>query len=115
MGYVRSRRDYFHLLKSGTIVVSTARHEFFGLAVIEAVRAGCRPLLPRRLSYPELFPGEYLYDEENFIHRLKEEITQKSHLSEKKARSLTDRFSWNRRAPDYTAWLSEAKLDNSFK
>jgi glycosyltransferase involved in cell wall biosynthesis len=110
MGYVRSRRDYFRLLKGGTIVVSTALHEFFGLAVIEAIRAGCRPLLPRRLSYPELFPGEYLYDEENLIHRLKEEITLKRQLSKEKALALTDRFSWNRLAPDYTAWLSEAKL-----
>ena len=36
-------------------IVSTAHHEFFGLAVVEAA-AGCLPLLPPRLAYPELFP-----------------------------------------------------------
>ncbi len=55
------------------IVVSTAWHEFFGISVIEAVRAGCRALLPRRLSYPELFPKEFLYDEGDFTSRLRKE------------------------------------------
>ena len=37
-------------------MLSTARHEFFGIAVAEALRAGCLPWLPARLSYPELLP-----------------------------------------------------------
>jgi len=37
-------------------VLSTARHEFFGIAVVEALLAGCLPWLPDRLSYPELLP-----------------------------------------------------------
>ena len=36
------------------MIVSTARHEFFGLSVVEAVAAGAYPLLPNRLAYPEL-------------------------------------------------------------
>ncbi|MCP4709148.1 MAG: glycosyltransferase family 4 protein [Planctomycetes bacterium] len=48
------------------IVVSTARHEFYGLSVLEAAAARCYPLLPNRLSYPELIPtsihGQILYD-----------------------------------------------------
>ena len=39
-------------------IVSTAHHEFFGLAVVEAAAAGCLPLLPPRLAYPELFPPD---------------------------------------------------------
>ena len=39
-------------------VASTAHHEFFGLAVTEALRAGCLPWLPDRLSYPELVPAD---------------------------------------------------------
>ena len=37
-----------------SIVISTTTIEFFGMAVVEAVRAGFLPLLPDRLAYPEL-------------------------------------------------------------
>jgi hypothetical protein len=40
-------------------VVSTANHEFFGIAVTEALLAGCMPWLPERLSYPELVPAAF--------------------------------------------------------
>ncbi|HUV08345.1 MAG TPA: hypothetical protein VMX75_11490 [Spirochaetia bacterium] len=33
--------------------------ENLGISVVEAVRFGCLPLLPRRPSYPELIPGEF--------------------------------------------------------
>ena len=29
------------------------------MSVVEAVRLGCHPLLPNRLSYPELIPPEF--------------------------------------------------------
>ena len=50
--------EYRSLLARADVVVSTARHDFFGLAVVEAVAAGALPVLPRRLSYPELLPAE---------------------------------------------------------
>jgi glycosyltransferase involved in cell wall biosynthesis len=52
-GFVERTR-YHEILRAADLVVSTARHEFFGLAVVEAVLAGARPLLPDRLAYPEL-------------------------------------------------------------
>ena len=55
-GYAADRTAYLELLGRGDIIVSTAIHEFFGLAVLEAIAAGCYPLLPDRLSYPELLP-----------------------------------------------------------
>ncbi|MFW6223689.1 MAG: tRNA-queuosine alpha-mannosyltransferase domain-containing protein [Spirochaetota bacterium] len=58
-GYVEDRAAYERLLLAGDIVVSTSVQENFGISVVEAVAAGCLPLLPHRLSYPEVIPAEY--------------------------------------------------------
>jgi glycosyltransferase involved in cell wall biosynthesis len=58
-GYIDSKEEYIALLKKGSIVVSTSIQENFGISVIEAARMGCIPLLPNRLSYPEIMPEEY--------------------------------------------------------
>jgi glycosyltransferase involved in cell wall biosynthesis len=52
-GFAESREEYFRILSESDVVVSTARHEFFGISVLEAVAAGCTPLAPRALAYPE--------------------------------------------------------------
>ena len=57
-GYLPSRKAYQTLLQKADLVVSTAEHEFFGISILEAVQAGAFPILPSRLSYPELIPAE---------------------------------------------------------
>ena len=61
-GFRKEREEYLRALWDSDIVVSTAIQEFYGIAVMEAVCCGCRPLVPRRLVYPELYGEEYLYD-----------------------------------------------------
>ena len=60
-GYVESKKSYQQLLNRCDIVLSTALHDFQGIAILEAVQAGCVPLLPNTLAYPELFDERYLY------------------------------------------------------
>jgi glycosyltransferase involved in cell wall biosynthesis len=60
-GHLARREDYVRVLWESDVVVSTAIQEFFGIAVMEAAYCGARPLLPRRLVYPELYGGECLY------------------------------------------------------
>jgi len=61
-GYVDSRRQYLDWLAQGSIVISTAQQENFGISVVEAIRYGCIPLLPARLAYPEIIPTRYYPD-----------------------------------------------------
>ncbi len=56
-----SRPDYEAVLARAGVVVSTAHHEFQGLAVLEAVSAGCVPLVPDGLCYREQFPETVRY------------------------------------------------------
>lgn len=55
-GYAESFADYAALLWRSDVVVSTSVHEFFGVSMLEAIHCGCHPLLPNRLTYPELIP-----------------------------------------------------------
>jgi glycosyltransferase involved in cell wall biosynthesis len=107
-GYVNSRREYAKWLKQGDIVVSTADHEFFGMSVIEAVRAGCRPLLPNRLSYPELFQIEFLYSDDNFKNQLREALTSKR-LDREHSEKLTQPYSWDSIAEQYGSWITDSQ------
>jgi len=110
-GFVESRKEYLRLLGRGTVVVSTAVHEFYGIAVIEAVRAGCVPLLPARLSYPELFPQKNLYGEGELVERLVRHCRAPRRLSAATAVELTRCFSWQAVAGDYEDWLFTGNLD----
>lgn len=50
---------YYRLLKSADLTFSTAIHEFFGIAVLEAISYETYPLLPNRLCYPEILPPQF--------------------------------------------------------
>jgi glycosyltransferase involved in cell wall biosynthesis len=60
-GFVPEPGDYHQYLLNADMVLSTALHEFQGLAVLEAVAAGCIPVVPQRLAYPEIFPAQFCY------------------------------------------------------
>ena len=64
-GYRESLEEYRRLLAASHGVISTARHDFQGLAALEAVAAGCAPLVPDSLAYPEWFgKGGWRYSED---------------------------------------------------
>lgn len=57
-GYAENYDEYKKLVASCDILPVTSKHEFFGISVLEAASAGVIPILPERLSYPEIFPQE---------------------------------------------------------
>jgi glycosyltransferase involved in cell wall biosynthesis len=110
-GYVKSRQDYAHLLMMGDYIVSTARHEFFGIAVLEGVRAGCRPVVPDRLSYKELFPQKYRYAQGTLQEHLQRLLACPDPVQDTEAHRLTDPYSWPRLEKSYREWLQVGCTD----
>lgn len=53
-GFAESKAEYRRLLAMADVVVSTANHEFFGIAMVEGMAAGVTPVAPDRLAYPEV-------------------------------------------------------------
>lgn len=105
-GYAESYEQYIDLLGRGDVIVSTSIHEFYGISVIEAVRAGCTPLLPKRLSYPELFDARYLYQEGTFATRLEALVRQGDYqITDERAVELTEKYDWRFLTDSYRKWL----------
>ena len=118
-GYVTSRKDYLNWLSRGDFVISTAIQENFGIAVIEAMMMGCIPLLPNRLSYPEILPQEYheafLYENHTrMIEKLAAFLTRPEHWKAKGS-ELPDKmasFSWNKVIEHYDSVLKNFATQN---
>ena len=111
-GYEPDPAAYSRLLWQADIVVSTAIHEFFGVATIEAIYCECYPILPRRLSYPELLPPEaharHLYsDFEGLLHRLRWAITHREILPQYSLRHHVTCFDWSHMIAAYDGLLGE--------
>lgn len=72
--FVESREDYARYLAMADIVISTAIQENFGFSVIEAIYCQTLPLLPNRLSYPEILPEQFHKD---FLYQNDDELEVK--------------------------------------
>ncbi|MDE0446148.1 MAG: DUF3524 domain-containing protein [Spirochaetaceae bacterium] len=105
-GYLPSRAAYLEWLGRGSVVVSTAIQENFGISVVEAVAAGCHPLLPNRLAYPEVIPAafheECLYDgDEALADRLIALLSSPPVKSPPGLAAAMRRYSWACLAEEY--------------
>lgn len=106
-GFLADRDGYYATLSESDVMVSTANHEFFGIAMVEAVAAGCFPLAPRRLAYPEVLGQavDWFYDGsvENLASRLTEldgRLRDQGRLwsGADRSQEMTDRFGWTNAA-----------------
>ena len=121
-GYQQGRCDYVEALLEADVVVSTARHEFFGVSIVEAIAAGAYPLLPKRLAYPEILAldqdtaaEEYFYD--GSVDALAEKLAELARRLKKSSlwaqnsdrpKQLVERFEWDKLAPLLDQGLARA-------
>lgn len=102
-GFVDNPDEYRAILQGADLVVSTSLHEFQGLAMLEAIAAGCRPLAPDRLAYREYIPEEWRYesfvdDADREVEGLADKITalaQNPTLLRESDAVDVSRFSWD--------------------
>lgn len=107
-GYQETRNEYVTALTQADVIVSTARHEFFGITVAEAIAAGVYPLLPKRLAYPEIVSHEqFFYDgtTENLAEKLAA-LAAGADRDSTPAVCAVGRFSWRHLAP-----ILDAEID----
>ncbi len=115
-GYEPDRNAYMNWLLQGTVAISTANQENFGISMVEAAACGCLPLVPNRLSYPEIIPTPF---HETCIYNSREELVEKlirlleNHEScHKKSLQLSTemvtRYSWKNRIDEFDRHMSDA-------
>lgn len=122
-GYTADREQYFRLLRQGDIVLSTALQENFGLSMLQAVDAGCIPLAPKRLAYPEVLPDSVhtacLYNgTQDLLRKLArlcsmdadpEGQAEKCRLQDALSKGSAE-FRWESRAPEFDRLLADLVL-----
>jgi hypothetical protein len=87
------------------VVVSTSRHEFFGVSTVEALYCECFPVVPAQHNYPALVPedlhGRSLWrDEAHCVELLSCALTARD-LPRAPLRERASAYDWSQVAP---AW-----------
>lgn len=84
------------------------------MSVIEAIRCGCTPLLPHRLSYPEILPknfhSDFLYkNQDDLIIKLLYLIENPDYLKDKTIAlaKIMERYSWQQVIAKYDKELEK--------
>jgi glycosyltransferase involved in cell wall biosynthesis len=100
--------EYRDAARTADLVVSCARHEWFGIAVVEAVAAGSIPVVPDALAYPEVL-GHRGYRAGTFGSAL-EAAVRAWKPQDRASASLVrqvQRFDWSVMGPRYDRRLGE--------
>jgi len=110
-GYAEDKAAYARLLWESDIVVSTTRHEFFGVGMVEALYCGCVPLAPAGFNYPALVPDPLhehcLFDTpDDFAVKLRSLLTAPA-LDRALLRASAERFAWPSVRPLWDRALNE--------
>ncbi len=110
----QSDDEYVDILQRADIVVSTAHHEFFGIAIVEAMAAGAFPVLPDRLIYPDRIPiarhGTCLYqDHDGLLEKVHWVIDHREEAAQITAElaETVQQYDWSVVAPAYDAVLED--------
>ncbi len=73
----KDEESYYEMLARSKIAISFAEQETWGIAMQEAVFNGCFPIVPNRLSYPEMYLEHYIYNNWSELINIMEDLADK--------------------------------------
>lgn len=105
-GYAEDFAHYARWLHRADIIPITSRQEFFGASLVEAVYCGCYPLLPMRLTYPEILPYDrypklFYRNFEELVEKLAGALLSIDTIRQQSFRHCVEQYSWRHMAPVY--------------
>lgn len=77
-----NKTEYYELLSKSKACISFALQENYGIAAIECAAYGVNLLLPNRLSYKDLYPQKFLYNNEQELHTKLKQLMSKDNTEE---------------------------------
>ena len=106
IGYLDDHQAYLHVLRQADVALSTATHDFQGLALLEAVACGCTPVVPDRLAYPEYYPKQYRYRSTPETPGQEAKVILEKLLALPTDPVSVNPLKWQSLKPRYEQWLS---------
>ena len=104
LGRLDRWEEYARLLWRARVAVSTARQEFFGISMVEAMYCETVPVAPARLNYPALVPAEQheacLFEDESELVELLHNALAGS-IDPAPFRRAAAEWDWGRVAPQW--------------
>ena len=105
-GYANDHSEYASWLHRADIIPVTSNHDFFGASLVEALYCRCYPLVPKRLTYPELLPisehPEVFYkDLDDLVIKLERAIREIDSIRKTEFRQCVAKFDWRRIVVEY--------------
>jgi len=110
-GYCEEFDEYAQWLWKADILPVTNIQDFFDISIMEAVYCNTYPLLPNRLTYPELLPidmhEDHIYENnEDLYEKLNECISDIGEIRKKKMSSIAEKYDWSKMATVYDTLFS---------
>lgn len=116
-GFVESMAEYAKWLWLADILPVTSNQDFFGGSVVEAMYCNVKPLLPKRLAYPEHIPEflhhVFFYEENEFVDKLQRWIKDVPVLRKQQTRSFVERYDWSVLIGQYEEMICQAVISHN--
>ena len=105
-GFTKSFENYAKWLWKADILPVSSKQDFFGGSIMEAVYCKTIPLLPRRLTYPELFQIKdnsklFYEDESDFLEKLTVILQNITELRQDHYQQIAEKYDWSKMVEIY--------------